>query len=166
MTSSVTLRAEKPGDARAIHALHHAEFKGNAEADLVDEVRETGETVLSLVAEENGKIIGHILFARLILDGAPRAAALGPIAVDLTHQKRGIGGRLIEEGHRLLREMGEKLVFVVGDPAYYSRFGFSREAAAKFDTPYNGPYLMSLALAPDAPTPGKVVYPASYAKFG
>jgi putative acetyltransferase len=163
---SITIRAEKPGEAREIHALHHAEFKGNAEADLVDEVRETDETVLSLIAEENGKIVGHILYARLTVDGAPSAVALGPIAVDLARQKQGIGGRLIEEGHKLLREKGEKLIFVVGDPAYYSRFGFSREAAAKFDTPYNGPYLMSFTLAQGAPVSGKVVYPASYAKFG
>lgn len=166
MAADITIRAEKPGEAKAIHALHRAEFNGNAEADLVGEVRETGETVLSLVAEENGKIIGHILFARLTVDGVPSAIALGPIAVDLAHQKQGVGGRLIEEGHRLLREKGEKLVFVVGDPAYYSRFGFSLSAAAKFDTPYNGPYLMSLTLAPGAAASGKVVYPKFFAKFG
>lgn len=166
MSAEVTIRAEKPGDAQAIHALHHAEFKGNAEADLVDELRESGETVLSLVAEEDGKIVGHILYSRLKIDGHPNALALAPIAVDLAHQKHGIGGRLIEEGHRHLREKGEKLVFVVGDSAYYMRFGFSREDAAKFDTPYNGPYLMSLALAPGAPVSGKVVYSAFFAKFG
>lgn len=166
MAAQITIRAEKPGEAKAIHALHHAEFKGNAEADLVDELRESGETVLSLVAEAGGKIAGHVLYSRLKVDGAPSAVALGPIAVDLAHQKHGIGGRLIEEGHRLLREKGETLVFVVGDPAYYVRFGFSLSAAAKFDTPYNGPYLMSLALASGAPASGKVVYPKFFAKFG
>ena len=80
--------------------------------------------------------------------------------------KRGIGRRLIEEGHRLLREKGEKLVFVVGDPAYYTRFGFSLAEAAKFRTPYDGPYLMSLKLAPGAPASGTVVYPATFAKLG
>jgi len=166
MSASVAIRAEKYGEAEAIHALHHAEFKGNAEANLVDELRESGEMVRSLVAEESGKIVGHVLYSRLKVEGVPNAAALGPIAVDLAHQKRGIGGRLIEEAHRLLQKKGEKLIFVVGDPAYYTRFGFSLAEAAKFRTPYDGPYMMSLKLAPDAPASGTVVYPARFAKLG
>ena len=163
--SGVIIREEKPGDAAAIQALHRAEFSGNAEADLVEEMCGSGKVLLSLVVEDAGKIIGHVLYSKIAVNGVENAAALGPIAVDLAHQKHGCGSRLIEEAHRRLPEMGITIVFVLGDPAYYRRFGFSAEQATAFRTPYDSPYMQSVKLAPGAPPSGTVVYPPPFAKF-
>lgn len=165
MSEGVTIREERPGDAAAIQALHRAEFAGNAEADLVDELRGSGKVLLSLVVEEAGRIVAHILYTRIAVDGAENAAALAPIAVDLAHQKRGFGSKLIEEAHRRLPAMGIAIVFVLGDPAYYGRFGFSTVQAAAFRTPYDSPYMQSVKLAPGAPEAGTVVYPPPFAIF-
>lgn len=161
----IRIREEKSDDTSAIRALHRAEFKGNAEADLVDQLRDAGEVVLSLVALAGEKIIGHVLYSHLVIDGKANAVALAPFVVDPAHQKQGIGSRLIEEAHDMLREKDIALVFVLGDPAFYQRLGFSISEAAGFRTPYNGPYLMSLKLVSAAPVSGTVVYPASFAKI-
>ena len=163
--NSAVIRAEKPGDAAAIQKLHRAEFSGNVEADLVEEMRGSGKVLLSLVAEDAGRIVGHVLYSRIAVNGVENAAALGPIAVDLAHQKHGYGSRLIEEAHRRLPEMGITIVFVLGDPAYYKRFGFSAGQATAFRAPYGGPYFQSVKLAPGAPPSGTVVYPPPFAKF-
>lgn len=165
MSETVIIREERPGDSEAIQTLHRAEFSGNAEADLVDELRGSGKILLSLVVEEAGQIAGHVLYTRIAVDGVENAAALAPIAVDLSHQKRGFGSKLIEEAHRRLPAMGIAIVFVLGDPVYYERFGFSTEQAAAFHTPYDSPYMQSVKLAPGAPEAGTVVYPPPFAKF-
>jgi putative acetyltransferase len=163
--SAAIIREEKPGDAAAIEKLHRAEFSGNAEADLVEEMRGSGKVLLSLVAEDGGKIVGHILYSKIAVDGVENAAALGPIAIDDGHQKRGLGSQLIEEAHRRLPAMGTVIVFVLGDPAYYRRFGFSAQQATAFHTPYDGPYMQSVKLSRGAPPSGTVVYPSPFAKF-
>jgi putative acetyltransferase len=121
--------------------------------------------LLSLVAEEDDKVVGHVLYSRIAVDGVENAAALGPVAVDLAHQKHGYGSRLIEEAHRRLPKMGVAIVFVLGDPAYYKRFGFSAQQAKAFRAAYGGPYFQSVKLLPNAPPSGTVVYPAPFAKF-
>lgn len=163
--SAVIIREEKPGDAAAIQTLHRAEFSGNAEADLVEEMRGSDKLLLSLVAEDGGKVVGHVLYSRIAVDGVENAAALGPIAVDLAHQKHGFGSRLIEEAHRRLPAMGIAIVFVLGDPAYYKRFGFSAEQAMAFRAAYGGPYFQSVKLSSGAPLSGRLVYPPPFAKF-
>ncbi|MCE5231592.1 N-acetyltransferase [bacterium] len=79
------------------------------------------------VAEENGRLIGHIMLTgiRIYTDGSEiEALQLAPISVAIEHRNQGVGSRLIEESFRLARGMGYKSVFLVGDPAYYHRFGF------------------------------------------
>lgn len=165
--NGMVIRPEAGGDEAGIRALHREAFGSDAEAGLVDELRDEGVVVLSLVAEDKGQIVGHVLFSRLMLSEVQKcASALAPVAVDLRRQKQGIGSRLIEDAHRRLRTQGETLVFVLGDPAYYTRFGFSAEAARPFRTPYDGPYLMALAFSPDAPVSGSVTYPAPFARLG
>ena len=163
-TAALSIRPEASGDGTALHC---AAFGGCAEADLVDQLREEGAVVLSLVAEEDGRVTGDVLYSRLTIDGkANGASALAPVAVMPGRQKLGIGRRLIDTAHAQFAERGETLVFVVGARAYYERFGFSTETAKPFRTPYDGPYLMALALAPGAPSPGTVTYPAPFARLG
>ena len=105
-----------------------------------------GDAVLSLVAVEAGDVVGHVLFSRL---RAPASAlALAPLAVRADRQRRGIGARLVEAGLDRAREEGWRAVVVLGDPAYYRRFGFRPEAMQGMASPYAGPALMGLALAP------------------
>jgi putative acetyltransferase len=161
--ATLAIRCEAAADQAAIHALLRTAFGGDGEAKLVDALRSDGAVVLSLVAEEGAHIVGHVLYSRLTLDPAGKgASSLAPVAVAPERQKRGIGTRLIGEAHRLLAERGEKIVFVLGDPAYYGRFGFSAVAAKPFRTPYDGEYMQALTLASDAPKSGSVGYPSAF----
>lgn len=138
------LRPETPSDFPAVHRLHAACFETGAEAGLVDRLREDGDAVISLVAEIEGAVAGHVMFSRM---RAPfPALGLAPVSVAAPWRRRAIAARLIEAGLDRAREAGWRGVFVLGDPAYYSRFGFSAEAAAGFESPYAGPYLMALSL--------------------
>jgi putative acetyltransferase len=167
IATTLTICAEQPGDRAAVHALHRAAFGGDGESDLVDALRDEGAVVLSLVAAEQEHIVGHVLYSRLIIEGHDvGASALAPISVDPSRRRLGIGTRLIEEAHRLLRVRGESLVFVLGEPGYYARFGFTTEAARSFRTPYDGEYMQALRLSADTPASGTVAYPAPFARLG
>ncbi len=162
--AAVEIHTEVDADREAIGALHRAAFGGDVEARLVDALHAEGAVVLSLVADEGGEIAGHVLYSRLMLDPPSAGAlALAPVSVAPARQKQGIGSRLIGEAHPMLAASGEKIVFVLGDPAFYGRFGFSAAAAKPFRTPYDGEHMQALALAPDAPKSGTVRYPAAFA---
>ncbi|MEV0567515.1 N-acetyltransferase [Dactylosporangium sp. NPDC050588] len=125
------IRTEQPSDHAAVGALHRAAFggeHGGAVADLVDALRLDDPAALSLVAEEDAEIAGHVMFSRCLLD-APRrlvpVQSLSPLGVAPHRQRRGIGSALIQAGLRQLDERGAPLVFLEGDPAYYSRAGFT-----------------------------------------
>jgi putative acetyltransferase len=164
MTPAV--RDETPADVAAIRAVNEAAFGGAQEADLVDALRRDGDLVLSLVADADNIVAGHVAFSRMQVGGegaSVPAVALAPVAVLPAQQRRGIGTALIGEGLRRLGQSGETLVFVLGEPAYYGRFGFATAPAARFDTPYPGPYFQSLALSPRAPSSGTVRYARAFA---
>ncbi len=159
------IRREHSGEQDAIRALTLAAYSQPAEATLVDALRARGDSTLSLVAEDQGAIVGHALFSKL---AAPaQALGLGPISVLPAHQRRGIGGALIREGLEQTKQQGWQAVFVLGDPAYYTRFGFSVEAAAKFETPYPKEYMMALALTSGAldAMSGAIAYAAPFSMF-
>lgn len=159
------VRPERPEDAPAIHALVSDAFGQTPEADLVDRLRGEGDLVCSLVTEDGGVLTGHVAFSRVWIEqGASRLAgvSLAPVAVSPAHQRRGAGSALIRAGHARLRDAGERIVFVYGDPAYYQRFGFVRASAAGFDCIYQGEYFQVLRLAPDAPVSGRVIYAAAF----
>lgn len=162
--SGYTLREAESGDASAIFDLHRAAFETEAEASLVRSLSEDGDIVLSLVAESGGAIIGSAIYSRLLMDGEDRGvSALAPLGVLPDWQARGVGSALIVEAHARLMKSGENLVIVLGDPAYYKRFGFSVEAARNFSTPYDGPYLMALDLSKNAPKSGAATYANAFA---
>lgn len=166
--SMLAIRLAKPGDRAAIHQVETKAFGRPDEADLVDAIVAAGDTVLELVAEEEGSIVGHILFSRLVITGNDKpfnAVALAPLAVSPSFQSSGIGGALIREGHVRLKEAGETLSIVLGDPAYYGRFKYSHERAAGFASVFQGDALQAHSFG-DAPTAGTLVYAAAFGADG
>jgi len=123
----VHVREERPDDYAAIRALNDAAFGQPQEGLLVDALRMNGGVMLSLVAEQDGLVVGHILYSPATIDTEGRrvaGASLGPMAVLPTYQRRGVGGQLIEAGTRWLKRRGCPFVIVLGHPGYYPRFGF------------------------------------------
>jgi putative acetyltransferase len=163
----VLVRTESAEDRAAIYAVNEAAFGGREESELVDRLREDGSVLLSLVAEIEGRVAGHILFSRMFLDtGADLfpAAALAPMAVLPERQRQGIGGALIRAGLDAMRAQGERIVIVVGHAEYYPRFGFSPKLAAALESPFPPEVFMALELAPAAldGVRGKVRYAAPF----
>jgi len=129
----ITLRAESPADAAAIETVTVAAFRdaphaAHTEQFIVTALRRTRQLTLSRVAELGGEIVGHVAVSPVSLsDGSAGWFGLGPISVLPTHQVRGIGSRLMQEALRLLLERGATGCVLVGDPGYYTRFGFRSE---------------------------------------
>lgn len=146
-----------------MHDLVNAAFGQQAEARLIDDLNAAGDLVLALVAEDAGLVVGHVALSRL--KSPDRAVALAPLSVVPQAQGRGIGSALIREALAQARDMGEFIVFVLGDPAYYQRFGFTRAAATDFPCVYAGPFFMACLLA-DRPVAGtEVIYADAFANL-
>lgn len=156
-----TIRAATPADHAGIDALLRAAFPSDAEARLVRALRDEGAARVELVAGAGGGIDGHVVFSAL--KSPTGAVALAPVAVAEASRRRGVANRLIREGLARARADSASLAVVLGDPAYYGRFGFTAETAAGFACVYAGPYLMALALAGDAPSSGDLVYADAFA---
>jgi len=166
----MVIRTEAPRDADAVRSVLTVAFRGNDEAALVGMLHADGFVVVSLVAVVDEDLVGHVLFSRLTIrtDTAARpGVALAPLAVLPAFERRGIGAALVREGLRRLTDLGETVVIVVGDPAYYTRFGFSTERAHGLRSGYNGPAFMALELVPRAldSLSGDVVYAPAFDRF-
>ena len=157
------VRNETPADYQSIEQLNKRAFGGPDESRLIRNLRGIDSRIISMVALDRERVVGHIMFTPVTAEGADGrtpAAALGPMAVDPAVQKHGIGSTLVRAGLEATRAAGEKLVFVLGHERYYPRFGFEPAAprgfhfrSAKFD-----PYFMLLELVPgSAPRRGGMV---------
>lgn len=156
-----TIRHETADDIPAIRALHLAAF-GEDTGRLADELRHAGDAVISLVAEQDGHIVGHVLFSRI---GAPmRALTLAPVGVRPDMQKCGIGSALIKKGLEEARKDGWDAVFVLGAPAYYMRFGFHADPARVYNCSYGGKDFMMQSLTDRVPKEGQLVFPEAFAE--
>ncbi len=154
-----TVRPEEARDAAAIRRVVTAAFGRSAEADLVDALRASDAWLprLSLVAVEDGDVLGHALFTRARLrtsDGALAIVALAPVAVVPDRQRQGIGDAMIRAGLAEARASGERIAIVLGHPAYYPRFGFEpavpRGITCVFAQGEHASAFMALALRPGA----------------
>ncbi len=147
--NNLTIRQENPVDHSRVFEVVEAAFREMKHADgdeqfLVERLRNSVDFIpeLSLVAELDGLVVGHILFTRIwIFDGSARkeSLSLAPVSVHPDFQNQGIGGKLILEGHRKASELGYRSVVVLGHEGYYPRFGY--ELCKKYDIvlPFDAP---------------------------
>ena len=155
------LRPERAVDAGAIAAVLNAAFANGgepvAEAALVDQLRRDGDLDLSLVAVgDDSRIVGHAALSPLAATFP--ALALAPVAVEPGHQGRGIGSALVRAA--LATRPGHTVV-VLGEPRFYSRFGFR---PVGWDCPYAGPFLQ--ATGPHMPDHARIAYAPAFAALG
>jgi putative acetyltransferase len=162
----VIVRPETPADYEAIAAVVRAAFVDEPQvADVVAAIRASAEyrPTFSLVAEEDGAIVGHVMLSGLPIDGE-RALQLSPLAVHPDRQRRGVGRALVHEALAAAAKAGERLVCVEGDPRYYSRFGFRVSTELGVERPHEGVpewAFQALALADDHPR-GRATYPPAF----
>ena len=158
------IRGEKERDQETVRAVNLSAFETPSEADLVDALRQQVEPIISLVAEENGEIVGHIMLSPVSLSGHPSLKVMGlaPMAVIPTHQNKGIGSALVQAGLDRCRQLDFVAVVVLGHPEYYPRFGFLPASKFGIDSEYGVPeeVFMAMELKPEALSgkTGKVRY--------
>jgi putative acetyltransferase len=149
---TLLIRTEKETDQDAVYTVNASAFDTPAEADLVDALRQQARPLVSLVAEERGEIIGHILFSPVTLTGHPdlKVMGLAPVAVAPLHQHKGIGSALVRAGLAECRALNFAAVVVLGHPDFYPRFGFLPSGRFGIDSEYEVPpeVFMALELLP------------------
>ena len=166
---TAAIRRERPEDVDAIRRVNEAAFGQPDEARLVDALRGAATPFLSLVADDDGTVVGHICFTPVELDGTT-ILGLAPMAVVPERQRHGIGSRLVEAGLEECRRAGFGAVVVLGHPEYYPRFGFEPAApkgiVSEYDVP--APVFMILELVPGALAGRKGVarYHRAFAELG
>src|SRR3989440_11575041 len=148
-------RREEPRDADAVWRVNELAFGEPTEANLVRELAAAGASTLSLVAEKDGYVVGHILFSPVTIEtqaGQMIAIGLAPMAVLPDQQRKGVGTRLVQEGLAELRRLGHGVVVVVGHADYYPRFGFKRASQFGLRTEIDCPdeSFMAIELRPGA----------------
>jgi putative acetyltransferase len=158
------VRHERPDDIRSIRRVNERAFPTTLEADLVDALREQARPIVSLVAEDEEAIVGHILLSPVTLSSCPerRIMGLAPMAVSPDRQRQGIGSALVRAGLDECRRLGIAAVVVLGHAEYYPRFGFLPASrfclASEYDVPPE--VFMALELDPGVlnGNPGTIRY--------
>lgn len=137
----IEIRSEKPDDESGVRRVHEAAFAPSLlEANLVDMLCKAGKALVSLVAIDEGQIVGHVLFSPVSIAIAPdqfRAVGMAPVGVLPAFQNKGIGSRLIRQGLDQCREAGYDAVVVLGHTSYYPRFGFLPGSHFGLENAYN-----------------------------
>ncbi|PQZ52146.1 N-acetyltransferase [Ochrobactrum sp. MYb15] len=160
------IRKEQPGDVAAIRRLTDEAFRGmlysnQKEAAIIDALRLASALTLSLVAEEEGSLLGHVAFSPVLIDGTDcNWYGLGPVSVQPGRQGEGIGSTLIREGLLRLQEAGAKGCVLLGDPGYYQRFGFKVDEGLRLDG-VPPEYFQCLLIDGEMPK-GKVTYHSAF----
>ncbi|WP_081942766.1 carbon-phosphorus lyase complex subunit PhnI [Myxosarcina sp. GI1] len=166
--NSLKIRAAEAHDYPAIAEVNNLAFGRENEAELVEKIRQSKGYVpeLSLVAELDNKIVGHIMFSYidLIDKETTQVLALAPVAVSPEHQNKEIGSLLIKTGLEIADKIPAPMVIVLGDPKFYIRFGFKPASKYSIQSPFNVPdeYFMVKFLTKSDGYRGKIVYPAAF----
>ncbi|MBI2331460.1 MAG: N-acetyltransferase [Chloroflexi bacterium] len=159
----ILIRSEQAKDIEPISQVTYAAFLGKfsdhpTEHLIVDGLREAGALTLSLVAEVNGKVVGHVAFSRVAINDAfVDWYGLGPVSVIPGLQKQGVGSKLIQEGLSLLKELGAQGCVLEGSPKYYQRFGFKAYAGLTYHGSPAPEFFMALPFYKEVPA-GAVEY--------
>jgi predicted N-acetyltransferase YhbS len=156
------IRPEKPSDFQDIYdlvriAFQTAKVADGTEQDYVNQLRASANYIpqLALVAEEEAELVGHIMLTKTYVataDSKFEALLLAPLAVALHYRNRGVGSQLVKESFELAKNLGHRVIFVVGDPAYYRRFGFKSSVlfGVKHVPPIGDQYVMVYELSAGA----------------
>lgn len=161
------IRAEGPGDEEAIALVLREAFKGEDVVELIAAMRTAGKLVLSLVAEMEGKIVGHVAFSLVTNEGG-NGLGLAPLAVLPEHQRMGVGTALTEAGVAKCRELACSYLVVLGSPDYYGRFGFQTGSGYGLEDEFGGgEAFQAMELNPGAleAVAGLVAYEPEFARF-
>jgi len=177
MNQTTTIRKEKSFDHNWVvelteKAFESLEISDHNEGKLVDKLRKAPTFIeeLSLVAELNGQVVGHILFTPIIIDNGQlqfQSLVLAPVSVLPEFQRMGIGGQLILAGHQKAVELGFQSVILIGHPEYYPRFGYKPASTWGIKTHYELPsddVFMAVELTEGALShvSGMVVFPPEF----
>ena len=171
----IKIRQERQKDYQQIRdlvreAFAHAEHSDGDEHNLIERIRLSPDYIpeLSLVAESDDIILGHIMFSRISV-GQTEAIALAPLSVRTDWQRKGIGKLLVAVGHRQARKMGYFCSMVLGNPDYYSKFGYEKTSSygiiAPFDVPDEYYMVCDLGNTGDIPQ-GNVKYSDAFGISG
>ena len=123
----LTIRLETPEDVESIRYVNEQAFGQENESKLIEKLRNRGVLTISLVAIQDGEIVGHIAFSPVVIESGLSsfgAIALAPMAVLPAYQHRGIGSQMVRAGLEECRSRGHEIILVLGHPDYYPRFGF------------------------------------------
>ena len=123
----LTIRSETPEDVDSIHYVNEHAFGQEDESKLIEKLRHRGVLTISLIAIQDGEIVGHIAFSPVVIESGLssfEAIALASMAVLPAYQRQGIGGQLVRAGLEECRRLGHEIIVVLGHPDYYPRFGF------------------------------------------
>jgi len=170
---TIAIRPAAAYDVPAVDALLRAAFPAPDEAGLVRDLCTEGDMVLMLVAEEEGgSLAGIAAWSRMRVESGGRsvaAVALAPLATAAGQRGRGVADALVRAGLSQLENAGVALCFVLGDPAFYARFGFGADLARGYASPYAGEHLMAAALqgglVPCGPR-GEASHAPAFARLG
>jgi putative acetyltransferase len=132
------VREEKPSDEAAIRHVLNAAFPGPLEAQLIDDLRRAGNLTISLVAEIDGQVVGHVAFSPVAVAKQVRGLGLAPLAVLPSVHRKGVGTTLAKAGIAKCRQLGTGFIVVLGSPAYYERFGFQPASKWSLTDEYEG----------------------------
>jgi len=138
----VIIRRERPEDADEVCRVNEQAFGGKTEPELVKKLRDANAVVLSLVAEQDDRIVGHVLFSPMTVESESSSfeiLTLSPLAVLPDYQRKGIGIRLVNSGLEECRKLGHEIITVLGHAEYYPRFGFvpagTKDIGCEFEAP-------------------------------
>ena len=169
---NVSIRPEQANDLEAIRSVNLAAFPGDSEAKLVDALRAAGKATVSLVAEQNARVIGHILFSPVTIAshaGPHPILGLAPMAVLPAVQRRGVGSLLVTTGLAYCRQANVGVVVVVGHADYYPRFGFQPASrfgvSCEYEVPDDSFMLLELARGASDGLSGLARYQPEFAEL-
>lgn len=166
MNRNLIIRQATPDDRAAILDLTARAFGQLDEVEIIETLERDSDILLELVADIDGKIVGHILFYPIGVFGKLGAVGLGPMSVDPWMKRGKIGTALVNAGLEVVKQSGAPLVFVLGHDWFYPRFGFNVKETEEFETPYKGPHFFAVRLRYGPPMSGKLIFPDAFGTPG